>query len=119
MFLFNGRVALSIYVSSDPRITDIVWMREIFGKTTYNGSERSSMESIIRNTTVTILSYGVRVSVQGQLIEFNIVKLNVTKGRYVCQLQNERELKEASINIVEIGLLLDSYKRPAKRNITG
>ena len=118
MSLFNGRVALSIYVFSDPRITDIVWMREIFGKTTYNGSERSSMERI-RNTTVTILSYGVRVSVQGQLIEFNIVELNVTKGRYVCQLQNERGLKEASFNIVEIGLLLDSYKRPAKRNITG
>jgi hypothetical protein len=118
MSLFNGRVALSIYVFSDPRITDIVWMREIFGKTTYNGSERSSMESI-RNTTVTILSYEVRVSVQGQLIEFNIVELNVTKGRYVCQLQNERGLKEASFNIVEIGLLLDSYKRPAKRNITG
>ena len=68
------------------------------------------MESI-RNTTVTVLSYGVRVSVQGQLIEFNIVELNVTKGRYVCQLQNELGLKE--------GLLLDSYKRPAKRNITG
>jgi hypothetical protein len=118
MSLFNGRVALSIYVFSDPRITDKVWMREIFGKTTYNGSERSSMERI-RNTTVTILSYGVRVSVQGQLIEFNIVELNVTKGRYVCQLQNERGLKEASFNIVEIGLLLDSYKRPAKRNITG
>jgi hypothetical protein len=47
------------------------------------------------------------------------VELNVTKGRYVCQLQNERELKEASFNIVEIGLLLDSYKKPAKRNITG
>jgi hypothetical protein len=118
MSFFNGRVALSIYVFSDPRITDIVWMREIVGKTIYNGSERSYMESI-RNTTVTILSYGVRVSVQGQLIEFNIVELNVTKGRYVCQLQNERELKEASFNIVEIGLLLDSYKRPAKRNITG
>ena len=27
MSLFNGRVALSIYVFSDPRITDIVWMR--------------------------------------------------------------------------------------------
>jgi hypothetical protein len=118
MSLFNGRVALSIYVFSDPRITDIVWMREIFGKTIYNGSERSSMESI-RNTTVAILSYGVRVSVQGQLIEFNIAELNVTKGRYVCQLQNERGLKEASFNIVEIGLLLDSYKKPAKRNITG
>ena len=114
MSLFNGRVALSIYVFSDPRITDIVWMREIFGKTIYIGSERSSMESI-SNTTVTILSYGV----QGQLIEFNIVELNVTKGRYVCQLRNERGLKEASFNIVEIGLLLDSYKRPAKRNITG
>jgi hypothetical protein len=76
------------------------------------------MESI-RNTTVTILSYGVRVSVQGQLIEFNIVELNVTKGRYVCQLRNERGLKETSFNIVKIGLLLDSYKKPAKRNITG
>ena len=118
MSLFNGRVALSIYVFSDPRITDIVWMREIFGKTTYNGSERSSMESI-RNATATILSYGVHVSVQGQLIEFNIVELNVTKGRYVCQLQNERGLKEASFNIVEIGFLLDSCKRPAKRNSTG
>jgi hypothetical protein len=118
MSLFNGRAVLSIYVFSDPRITDIVWMREIFGKTTDNGSERNSLESI-RNETVTILSYGVRVSVQGQLIEFNIVELNVTKGGYVCQLRNEHGLKEASFNIVEIGLLLDSYKRPAKRNITG
>jgi hypothetical protein len=118
MSLFNGRVVLSIYVFSDPRITDIVWMREIFGKATDNGSERNSMESI-RNETVTILSYGVRVSVQGQLIEFNIVELNVTKGRYVCQLRNERGLKEASFSIVEIGLLLYSYKGPAKRNITG
>ena len=93
-------------------------MREIIGKTIYNDSERSSMESI-RNTTITILSYGARVSVQGQLIVFNIVELNVTKGRYVCQLRNERGLKEASFNIVEIGLLLASYKRPAKRNSTG
>ena len=118
MSLFNGKAVLSMYVFSDPRITDIVWMRENFGKTTNNGSERNSLESI-RNETVTILSYGVRVSVQGQLIEFNIVELNVTKGRYVCQLRNEHGLKEASFNIVEIGLLLDSYKRPAKRNITG
>jgi hypothetical protein len=118
MSLFSGRVVLSIYVFSDPRITDIVWMREIIGKTIYNDSERSSMESI-RNTTITILSYGARVSVQGQLMVFNIVELNVTKGRYVCQLRNERGLKEASFNIVEIGLLLDSYKRPAKRNSTG
>ena len=107
-----------MYAFSDPRITDIFWMREIFGKTTDNGSERSSMESM-RNATAIILSYGVHVSVQGQLIEFNIVELNVTKGRYVCQLRNERGLKEASFNIVEIGLLLNSYKRPAKRNITG
>ena len=118
MSLFSGRVVLSIYVFSDPRITDIVWMREIIGKTIYNDSERSSMESI-RNTTITTLSYGARVSVQGQLIVFNIVELNVTKGRYVCQLRNERGLKEASFNIVEIGLLLASYKRPAKRNSTG
>jgi hypothetical protein len=118
MSLFSGRVVLSIYVFSDPRITDIVWMREIIGKTIYNDSERSSMESI-RNTTITTLSYGARVSVQGQLIVFNIVELNVTKGRYVCQLRNERGLKEASFNIVEIGLLLSSYKRPAKRNSTG
>ena len=93
-------------------------MREIFGKTTDTGSEGSSMKSI-RNATATILSYGVQISVQCQLIEFNIVELNVTEGRYVCQLRNERGLKEASFNIVEIGLLLDSYKRPAKRNITG
>ena len=118
MSLINGKVVLSIYVFSDPRITDIVWMREVSGKTTDNGSPKNAMKSI-RNATVTILSYGVRVSIQCQLIEFNIVELNVTKGRYVCQLQNERGLKEASFNIVEIGLLLDSYKRPAKRNITG
>jgi NADH:ubiquinone oxidoreductase subunit F (NADH-binding) len=59
-------------------------MRKISGKTTDNGSPKNAMESI-RNATVTILSYGVRVSVQGQRIEFNIVELNVTKGRYVCQ----------------------------------
>ena len=67
MSLINGKVVLSIYVSSDPRITDIVWMREIFGKTTDNGSTRSSMVSI-RNATVTILNYGRRVTVQGQRI---------------------------------------------------
>jgi hypothetical protein len=77
---------LSHLIPPDPRITDIVWMREISGRTTDNGSARSSMESI-RNATVTILSYGVRVTVQGQRIEFNIVELNVTKGRYVCQDQ--------------------------------
>ena len=118
MSLINGKVVLSIYVFSDPRITDIVWMREISGRTTYNGSARSSMESI-RNATVTILSYGVRVTVQGQRIEFNIVELNVTKGRYVCQIRNEHGLKEASFNIVEIASLLDSYERPTKRNTTG
>ena len=118
MSLFNGRVVLSIYVFSDPRITDIVWMREIFGKATYNGSERSSMESI-RNATVTILSYRVRVTVQGQRIEFNIVELNVTKGRYVCQIRNEYGLKAASFNIVKIASLLDSIERPIERNTTG
>ena len=77
------------------------------------------MESI-RNGTVTILSYGTRVTVQGQRIEFNVtLELNVTKGRYVCQLRNEHGLKEASINIAEIGLLLDSHERPTKRNTTG
>jgi hypothetical protein len=118
MSLINGIVVLSIYVFSDPRITDIVWMREISGRTTDNGSARSSMESI-RNATVTILSYGVRVTVQGQRIEFNIVKLNVTNGRYVCQIRNEHGLKEASFNIVEIASLLDSHERPTKRNTTG
>ena len=118
MSLIKGKVALSIYVFSDPRITDIVWMREISGKTTYNDSARSSMESI-RNATVTILSYGVSVTAQGQRIEFKIDELNVTKGRYICQIRNEQGLKEASFNIVEIGSLLDSYKRPTKRNITG
>jgi hypothetical protein len=76
------------------------------------------MESI-RNGTVTILSYGTRVTVQGQRIEFTTLELNVTKGRYVCQLRNEHGLKEASINIAEIGLLLDSHERPTKRNTTG
>jgi hypothetical protein len=76
------------------------------------------MESI-RNGTVTILSYGTRVTVQGQRIEFNTLELNVTKGRYGCQLRNEHGLKEASINIAEIGLLLDSHERPTKRNTTG
>ena len=118
MSLINGKVVLSIYVFSDPRITDIVWMREISGKTTDNGSARSYMEGI-RNATVTILSYGVRVTVQGQRIEFNIVELNVTKGRYVCQIRNEHGLKEASFNIGEIASLLDSHKRPTKRNTTG
>jgi len=118
MSLINGKVVLSIYVFSDSRITDIVWMREISGKTTDNGSPKNAMESI-RNATVTILSYGVRVSVQGQRIEFNIVELNVTKGRYVCQIRNDHGLKEAPFNIVEIASLLDSYNIPAKRNITG
>jgi len=118
MSLIKGKVVLSICVFSDPRITDIVWMREISGKTTYNGTARSSMESI-RNATVTILSYGVWVTAQGQRIEFKIDELNVTQGRYICQIRNEHGLKEASFNIVEIGSLLDSYKRPAKRNITG
>jgi hypothetical protein len=118
MSLINGKVVLSIYVSSDPRITDIVWMREIFGKTTDNGSTRSSMVSI-RNATVTILSYGRLVTVQGQRIEFNILELNVTNGRYVCQIRNEHGLKEASINIAEITSLLDSHERPPKRNTTG
>jgi hypothetical protein len=118
MSLINGKGVLSIYVFSDLRITDIVWMRDIFGKTTDNGSARSSMESI-RNGTVTILSYGTRVTVQGQRIEFNILELNVAKGRYACQLRNEHGLKEASINIAEIGLLLDSHERPTKRNTTG
>jgi hypothetical protein len=118
MSLINGKVVLSIYVFSDPRITDIIWMREISGKTTDNGSARSSMESI-RNTTSTILSYGVRVTVQGQRIEFNIVELNVTKGRYVCQIRNEYGLKAASFNIVKIASLLDSIERPIERNTTG
>ena len=47
------------------------------------------------------------------------MELNVTKGRYICQLRNEHGLNEASFSIVEIGLLLVSYKGPAKRNITG
>ena len=118
MSLINGKVVLSIYVFSDPRITDIVWMREISCKTTDNGSARSSMESI-RNTTSTILSYGVRVTVQGQRIEFNIVELNVTKVRYVCQIRNEYGLKAASFNIVKIASLLDSIERPIERNTTG
>jgi len=118
MSLINGKVVLSIYVFSDPRITDIVWMREISGKTTDNGSARSFMEGI-SNATVTILSYGGRVTVQGQRIEFNIVELNVTKGRYVCQIRNEHDLKEASFNIDKIALLLDSHERPTKRNTTG
>jgi hypothetical protein len=115
MSLINGKVVLSIYVFSDPRITNIVWITEISGKSTDNGSPKHAMESI-RNATVTTLSYGVRVSVQGQRIEFNIVELNVTKGRYVCQIRNDNGLKEASYNIVEIASLLDSYTRPA---ITG
>jgi hypothetical protein len=118
MSLINGKVVLSIYVFSDPRITDIVWMREISGKTTDNGSARISMESI-RNATATILSFGVRVTVQGQRIEFNIVELNVTKGRYVCQIRNEYGLNAASFNIVEIASLLDSIERPTTRNTTG
>ena len=61
MSLINGKVILSIYVFSDPRITDIVWMRKISGKTTDNGSPKHAMESI-RNATVTILRYGVRIS---------------------------------------------------------
>jgi inhibitor of KinA sporulation pathway (predicted exonuclease) len=69
-----GRVVLSIYVFSDPRITDIVWMREIFGKTTYNGSERSSMESI-RNTTVIILSY-----------EMDKTTLPLNKNIFMCAM---------------------------------
>ena len=69
------------------------------------------MESI-RNGTVTILSYGTRVTVQGQRIEFNILELNVTNGRYVCQIRNEHGFKEASINIVKIASLLDSHERP-------
>jgi hypothetical protein len=115
MSLINGKVVLSIYVFSDPRITDVVWMRKISGKTTDNGSPKNAMESI-RNATVTTLSYGVRVSVHGQRIKFNIVELNVTKGRYVCQIRNDHELKEVSYNMVEIASLLDSYNRPA---ITG
>ena len=118
MSLINGKVVLSIYVFSDPRITDVVWMRKISGKTTDNGSPKNAMESI-RNATVTTLSYGVRVSVHGQRIEFNIVELNVTKGRYVCQIRNDHELKEVSYNIVEIASLLDSCNIPAIRNITG
>jgi hypothetical protein len=118
MSLINGKGVLSIYVFSVLRITDIVWMREIFGKTTDNGSARSSMESI-RNGTVTILSYGTRVTVQGQRIEFNILELKVTNGRYVCQIRNEHGLKEASLNIVEKASLLDSHERPTKRNTTG
>jgi hypothetical protein len=93
-------------------------MRKISGKTTDNGSSKYAMESI-RNATVTILSYGVRISVQGQRIEFKIVELNVTKGRYVCQIRNDNGLKEASYNIVEIASLLDSCNIPAIRNITG
>ena len=46
MSLINGKGVLFIYVFSDLRITDIVWMRDIFGKTTDNGSAISSMESI-------------------------------------------------------------------------
>ena len=116
MSLINGKVVLSIYVFSDARITDIIWMREISGKTTDNGSPKNAMKSI-RNATVTILSYGVRVSVQGQRIEFNIVELNVTKGRYVCQIRNDHALKEAPFKIVEIASLLDSYNRTAKRSL--
>ena len=93
-------------------------MREISGKTTDNGSARSSAESI-RNTTSTILSYGVGVTVQGQRIEFNIVELNVTKGRYICQIRNEYGLKAASFNIVKIASLLDSIEKPIERNTTG
>jgi hypothetical protein len=118
MSLITGKVVLSIYVFSDPRITDIIWMRKISGKTTDNGSPKNAMESI-RSATVTILSYGVRIAVQGQRIEFKIVELNVTKGRYVCQIRNGHGLKEASYNIVEIASLLDSYNRPAIPNITG
>jgi hypothetical protein len=47
------------------------------------------------------------------------VELNVTKGRYVCQIRNGHGFKEASYNIVEIASLLDSCNRPAMRNITG
>ena len=93
MSLINRKVVLSIYVFSDPRITHIIWMREISGKTTDNGSARSSVESI-RNTTSTILSYGIRVTVQGQRIEFNIVELYVTKGRYICQIRMNMDLKQ-------------------------
>jgi hypothetical protein len=91
--LINGKVVLSIYVFSDPRITDIIWMREISGKTTYNGSARSSMESI-RNTTSTILSYGVRFTVQGQRIEFNIVELNVTREDMFVKFGMNMDLKQ-------------------------
>jgi hypothetical protein len=69
----------------------------------------------IRNATVTILSYVTRVTVQGQRIEFNILELNVTHGRYACQIRNEHGLKGASFNIVEIASLLDSHERPTKR----
>ena len=118
MPLINRKVVLSICVFSDPRITDIVWRKDIPGKTTDNGSGRSPMGSI-RNATVTIVSYEIKVTVQGQLIEFNIMELNVTRGRYVCQIGNAHGLIDESFNIVEIALLLDSYKRPTKRNITG
>ena len=73
----------------------------------------------IRNATVTILSYVTWVTVQDQRIEFNIFELNVTNGRYVCQIRNEHGLKEASLNIVEKASLLDSHERPTKRNTTG
>jgi hypothetical protein len=118
MPLINRKVVLSICVFSDPRITDIVWRKDIPGKTTDNGSGRSPMGSI-RNATVTIVSYEIKVTVQGQLIEFNIMELNVTRGRYVCQIGNAHGLIDESFNIVEIASLLDSYKRPTKRNITG
>ena len=60
MPLINRQVVLSICVFSDPRITYIVWMKDISGKTTDNGSARSPMESI-RNATVTIVSYEIKV----------------------------------------------------------
>jgi hypothetical protein len=44
MSLINGKVALSIYVFSDPWITDIVWMREVSGKTTDNRSPKNAMK---------------------------------------------------------------------------
>jgi hypothetical protein len=50
MSLINRKVVLSIYVFSDPRIADIVWMREVSGKKTDNGSPKNAMESI-RNAT--------------------------------------------------------------------
>jgi hypothetical protein len=83
-------------------------MREVSGKTTDNGSPKHAMESI-RNATVTILSYGVPVSVQGQRIEFNIVQLNVTNGRYVCQIRNAYGLKEASYDKTTFPLIKDIF----------